>query len=45
MQAQHAAGRGGRAPSAARPGEPRLSRDAHRRMGARRAAHRRTSAR
>ena len=45
MQAQHAAGRGGRAPSGARPGEPRLRRDAHRRMGARRAAHRRTSAR
>ncbi len=45
VQAQHAAGRGGRAPSGARPGEPRLRRDAHRRLGARRDAHRRTSAR
>ena len=45
MQAQHAAGRGGRAPSAARPGEPRRSRDAHHRITRHRDARRRTSAR
>ena len=44
MQAQHAAAAGRRG-RGQRPGEPRRSRDAHRRMGARRAAHRRTSAR